>query len=766
MAIACSPAHAEGERRRIDLPASTLSHAIALLSREAGISIGTDGTLPHIRTGPVHGSMEPGAALKALLMGTGYHARQVGPTAWRIERDAPASALAPRQSGPKAKPPADGTGTPILVTATKRAARLMDLPMAASVVELGDRAELRPGAAVQTADVAAEVDGMTLTASGHGRNRLFLRGIADSAFNGESQSTVAVILDEARLTYAAPDPDIVLVDMERAEVLKGPQGALHGTGALGGIYHLVTRKADTDTASFSLSGGAEAMSGGDLGYDAAAVVNLPVSPGVAGARLVAYARRDAGWIDTGAREDSNSSQLLGARLALGVEAGGGWRLNLTGFGQWRESRDSQYVYQPGARTRPDQLAEPHDNDLRHVALNIARDGEGARIVLSSAMTWHDVNDVYDATQGAEGFGLADPLRLNLERTYRVWDNEVHASGDMGGIAWLAGISVIEARQYDLTLLTSATGQLSLDDDRRITTDLSAFGDLSVPLGSGLSLDAGARLFRSSLSETRTLPSGVLKSDLGRTGVTPAFALSWRPDGAHLAYLRYGSAIRQGGLDIDGIGEQARLKGDELATVEAGWRQQIGAKGTLDLGAYFTHWQDVQSDMLQPDGLIETANAGNAEIIGFEGSLALPLAGGWQVSAGASYQDARLVRNDLGIDVEDRRLPMAPEYTLRGSLGYSFAIGNAEASLRARLRYVGPARLSFDPAVDRPIGDYLESSLQARLDLGQVGFALDVDNPFGSGADLFAFGNPLRFGSLRQYTPQTPASVTLSAHCRF
>ncbi|WP_336980748.1 TonB-dependent receptor [Altererythrobacter fulvus] len=765
MAIAWSPASAEGERHRLDIPAATLGDAIALLSREAGISVGADGTLPHIRTRPVKGSLSPEAALKALLKGTGYHARQVGPTAWRIERDAPRVAPA-RQPAPRLTRAEDGVGAPIIVTATKRASRLLDLPMAASVVELGDGAAIPPGAGGQTADVASEIDGMTLTASGHGRNRLFLRGVSDSAFNGESQSTVAVVLDEARLTYAAPDPDILLVDMERAEVLKGPQGALYGTGALGGIYHLVTRKPDLDEASLSLSGGTEVLAGGGLGYDIAAVANLPLQPGVAGVRLVGYSRKDAGWIDTGSRKDSNSGRTLGARLGLAVDAGGGWQVDLTGFGQWREAQDSQYVYRPNARSRPAQLPEPHDNDLRHVSLKIAREGERASIVFSSAMTWHEVNDTYDATQGAAGFGLPDPLTLNMERTYRVWDNEARISGELGGVKWLAGLSALEARQHDIWFLASAADRLSIDDDRRITTDLSAFGDLSVPLGSGFAVDAGARLFHSSVSETRLLASGPQTSDLGRSGMTPAFALSWRPDSSHLAYLRYGSAIRQGGLDINGSGELDRLKGDELETFEAGWRQQIGGRGHLDLGAYFTRWQDVQSDMLQPDGLIETENAGNAEIIGFEGSLSLPLDAAWLLTAGGSYQDARLVRNDLGIALEDRRLPVVPEYTLRAALAYSFALGDAEASLRVRLRYVGPARLSFDPAVDRPIGNYLESGLQARIDLGRVDFSLDLDNLFASSADQFAFGNPLRFSAMRQYTPQAPTSLSLAAHCKF
>ncbi|WP_447412480.1 hypothetical protein, partial [Clostridium perfringens] len=73
-------------------------------------------------------------------------------------------------------------------------------------------------------DVALGLEGLSLTNLGPGRNRQFIRGVADSPFNGPSQSTVAVVLDEARITFDAPDPDLRLVDMERIELLKGPQG--------------------------------------------------------------------------------------------------------------------------------------------------------------------------------------------------------------------------------------------------------------------------------------------------------------------------------------------------------------------------------------------------------------------------------------------------------------------------------------------------------------------------------------------------------------
>ena len=746
---------------QIDIPAATLPEAIAELSRETGVSIGTEGRLPRLRTPAVHGRMSVGEALERLLAGTGYAARRAGPTAWQIAPSPAGQSTAP--SPPQAL--AETFGAPIIVTGAKRELPLLDLPMALSVVRFPDHRRFDPGTA--TASIAGETEGLALTALGPGRNRMFLRGVADSAFNGESQSTVAVVLDDARLTYAAPDPDIRLVDVEQIELLKGPQGSLYGMGALGGIYHIVSHAPDLDKTSLAASSGAEMVAGGEAGFSGSAVANLPLASGRAALRLVGYSAKEAGWVDTGTRQDSNSGRVLGTRARLGVDAGDGWRIDLTGFAQWLESRDSQYVYRQGARSRPAQLPEPHDNDLRHLSLRLGKRSGGLDFVLSSAMTWHEVGDTLDATVGADSFGLANPQLLEDARKYRVWDSEARLSGSAGRLEWLAGLSHIEARQADLWTLTSDTpATLTVDDDHRTTADSAAFGEVTLPVLDRVKLSLGARLFHSNVRETLILPSGPATHEDSRSGMTPSLALSWRPRAGRLLYLRYGSAFRHGGIDIAPSGAVETLKSDDLATIEAGWREEWASGTRLDLGTWYSWWEHLQSDMLQDNGLIETQNAGNATIVGIEASLDQPLAPGWNLQAGGTFTMAKLVRNMLGYELTDRHLPAVPEYTLRAALEHHFPIGSADASLRLQLRYLGPSHLSFDPALDRPMGKVLESRLEARAALGGFDFALAADNLFNRHADVFAFGNSLRFATLRQYTPQQPLTVSASILKRF
>ena len=647
------------------------------------------------------------------------------------------------------------------MTAAKQVQTLDSAPFAVTVVRPDERSA-DAQAALGSAWVASSVEGLALTGLGPGRNRMFVRGVADSPFNGANQSTVAILLDEARLTYAAPDPDIRLVDVDRVELLKGPQGSLYGTGALGGIYQIVTRKPDIDTASFAAESSVETVWHGGLGGTASAVVNVPLQQGTSALRVVGYGAIETGWIDTGARRDANQTRLWGARATLRSAIGKEWLADLTGFVQFLNSRDTQYVYAATARARPPQLPEPHDNDLRHAALRIERLGSPVRVHLTTAMTWHDVADKLDATFGALGFGLTDPGRLSDTRTYRLWDNELRFDGHWGKVHWLGGAAYLEATQRRDLLLTARSGPsaIALGREERLSSDAALFGQMSLPFGRGFEVTAGGRLFRSSTEVTQAGPATAGLDDRRRANVTPSASLAWQPRDGRLFFVRYGSAFRQGGLGA-GTAQPIVLEGDELRTIEAGWRETLGSRGHFDLGAYFSDWDNLQSDALGADGLVGTIDAGRARIVGAEASVDFRPVVGWRLQAGAIFQSALLIRNDLGIELDDRLLPVVPRYTLRGSLSHNWTLGATPLTAQADVRYVGPSRLSFDPALDRRAGNLLESRLFVSARLGGVELGVVTTNPLGLEANTFALGNPLRVIAARQYIPQKPRSIAVS-----
>ena len=756
-------------RYDIDITARTLREAIVELSGETGSSIGTDGALPDFRTPRIKGRMRVAEALARLLKDSGYRARQVGASAWRIERerrvDRPANRTAPSVQPP---PPAARSVArgPIIVTAAKSARDLQTLPLSLNSVDPAEDGPLLP--TVGTQWLAGGIEGLALTASGSGRNRMFLRGVADSPFNGESQSTVAVLVDDARVTFAAPDPDIRLVDIDRVEVLKGPQGSLYGIGALGGIYQIRTRRPELGRSSFEASAGVESVAGGGVGAGGTAIANLPLAQGSAAVRLVGYGMREAGWIDTGSRENGNSLRVSGARIGLGVEPSADWRFDLSGMMQRINSADSQYVFSPGARSRPPQLAERHDSDFTMVSLHTAGETDIGHLELDSAYTWHEVHETYDATVGAEVFGIADPRLLLDQRDYRVWDSEVRLNGSSGDSDWLLGLSHLTAWQELLTRLEagSIAQPAVLDDDRRKASETALLGNISMPLGARFRLELGARLFFGTIKDTRILAGVPVSRDRHQFGTTPSLSLAYEPRAGRNLFVHYGSAYRQGGVEISPGGELESFNGDELEALELGWREALPADGQVELNFYATLWNDMQADMLEADRLIETRNVGKGRILGVEASWKQRLGGNWAVAAGAAVTSARLIRNESGIDLEDTRLPVVPGFTVRASLTHGFTIGNADARVGFQLRYLGPARLSFEPALDRKMGDVLESRLTASAAFDGFELAFEIENLLGRADDTFAFGNQLRIFSGYQFTPLRPRTMSLSVSRRF
>lgn len=582
------------------------------------------------------------------------------------------------------------------------------------------------------------------------------------------------------MTYSAPDPDLRLVDVKRVEILKGPQGSLHGIGVLGGIYQIVTNPADISQASASVGMGLSLVSGGSLGESGSAVVNLPLVPDVAALRVVGFGSHKGGWVHTGARLDANSVGTYGGRVGVGVDLGSSWRLDVKGMAQRLKVADTQYVFSPDARRRDDQLPEPHVNELEHVALHLEGSLGAVDLVALTGHTWHHTSDELDASIGADAFGLANPSRFTDARKYRVWDSELHLSGRIGAFDWLAGISHIEARRsMDRHLFATApAGSLQIDAGYRTSIDSAAFGNLTFNIGSGFALQGGGRLFRVSIDDARTIAGSAHTLNVHKTGFTPEGALMWRPKNGRMLFVRYGSAFRLGGLEISSplfdedcveegdCGQVEATDGDDLKTIEAGWREQFRFGGSLDLSAYYTSWRNLQSNFLTDNGLTQNGTVGNARIVGSELAINLPL-GQWQLGLSGVFQDARLVDIAVSqIDAEHARLPVVPKYSGRMSLRRDFSLGEANGWLRATLRYVGPARLSFDPVLDRSMGNYVDAGFEGRITAGRFEFGIEIENIFANSGDTFPLGNQFRARSMRQYTPQIPTSAALNARVCF
>lgn len=751
---AALPALAQDRTYRIDIPAQALPDALALLTTQTGTSFAAEGPLPRTRVHALRASLTAEAAYARLLAGTGLAARRAGPKTFRLSA---AQAVTPPV------PMAFRPLRDIVVTARKVPEPLSEVPGPVSVhVPDGQRAS---GSDAGTAAVAGEIEGLVATNGGPGESRLFLRGVADSPFVGFGQSPVSIYLNEARVTYDAPDPDFRMVDVDRVEVLKGPQGPLYGTGALGGVYRVATAVPNLTELAGHAREGFSALPGHGIGASGEAAINLPLAPGRAGLRLVGYGSVEPGWInDARGNAEINQTVVRGARASLRVVPRQGWTLDLVGAGQDVHARDSQYVDRDREDlVRSDRLPEPRSNGVGVVS-GVLEGALGSR-TLTVATSYSAQRTVRsnDATAAAEAFGLAAPLEYVERRRYRVFDQEVRLSSQGGRTPWTIGASYLSSTSRARGVARSAgSPPTGLLDASREVTEAAIFADGSRALADRLRLGIGLRLFRSTATEDREDVSGADVRSKSFVGVSPSATLSWSPAADTLAYVRVASALRPGGLDPSNV-KTRRYDADELIAFEAGLRRHSpDGRLFVEIGTFRSIWSDIQSDYLLDNGLVATRNAGKASVLGADLAFRWRPTPDWSVVAGASGQHARLVRGVGGVDLErDPRLPTVPDVSAHLEIRRSLIVGAWRVASTVTGRYVGRSRLSFDQGLDRRMGGYAEVAAGVELRSGRFAIEASATNLLDARGDSLAFGNPFSVRIERQYTPIRPRALAIS-----
>lgn len=702
-------------------------------------------------------------ALARLLYGTGLVAVRVGPQAFRLQRVAPAPPRAPVRMLPTAAPPpaALEVQPDIIVTGQKRPQALGEIPMSITVLAMGDVTDrVAPG----SRDLALSVEGLALTNLGPGRNRQFIRGVADSPFIGPSQSTVAVQIDNARVTFDAPDPDLRLIDVARVEILKGPQGPLYGSGALGGIYHIVTRKPVLGDASGSVRLLGETVAHGSIGFGGEAVANLPIVRDTLAIRAAGYASRSGGWIDDlGRQANANVATIRGGRVALRWQPSDSWTIDLGGIVQNINVADSQYVTtSDDTLRRIAPIAEPVDNDFRGLTATIDGRAGPFRLVSATSYVDHRVNFTLDAGASVAALGVTAPALFRDNRAYTLLNQELRLSPANAG-RWVAGVSFLHATSHsDARLSDPLAAAVPIESLNRVVTEYAVFGEATVPLARRFDATAGLRVFRTMAENEAIERSGGASRSVGKTVLAPSLALSWAPRARTIVFLRYARSVRPGGLASGDASVARRYDADALGTIDLGMRHQpTGGRLSYTASIFHTRWDHIQSDYLLANGLVSTRNAGRARIIGAEASFDWAVTPSVRVEGGLSAQDGRLIRTEAGLALDDRRLPVTPDLAARLSIARSFDLAGWHASVSAQGNYIGRARLTFDPDVDRAMGRYATVASAASFARGPLTLSLRIDNLFDVRGDSFAFGNPFSIRTTDQYVPLRPRTVTLS-----
>ncbi len=769
-----APAQAR-DTRSFSVPGGSLSDALLAWAEQAGISIAiTDPGVGAVRTQGVFGRLEPTEALRRLLKGSGYDFVLVDARTVRLVRH-PAEAR-PRRAPvkpPRPAPVEDSVGADIVVTATKQHLGLGDYPASLSVVK-PEREELARAGARGTGYILGKLPELSSTNLGRGRNKIFIRGIADSSFNGTSQATISQYLGDMRLIYSAPDPDLAPYDIKQVEVLEGPQGTLYGAGTLGGIIRLVPNAPDLGETAVEASLGARLTQDGAPGGDGAVMGNVPLIADKLGLRAVVYRSVEGGYIDDTSRgvKDVNRNLVTGFRATLRWAPDAAWKVDATVVQQDLVSRDGQYTLKGDPDlTRSSAIAQPFDNDYRLVGLTVSRTwASGMELVSATGYAHQNIDTVFDAT------GAADTTAREYEEevAVRLISHETRLTGHWGrGGTWLAGVGFVHNVDHAERKLGDPDDLASLSDSSTATLDAAVFGEVGVPLLDRLMLTLGGRF-----SYVRQTSKFMDEEDLdyeperSQHRFLPSAALAWKPIAGALLYARYQQGYRPGGLQVTGSASDPsanRFVSDRIETFELGLRfgMEKAARLSGSVAGSIARWRDIQADLIDIDGLPYVANIGSGRVQNIAVSLAWHPIDALSLEAAGFIASSSLSDPAPGYDnIDDRDLPNIADQGWRVAARYSHDLDWATLSIDSALRYVGHSKLAVIAPFALSQGRYYDLTAGARLDFGRWGVSVDIDNALNDRGNTFAFGNPFTVAVGLQQTPMRPRSLRIGFDAAF
>jgi iron complex outermembrane receptor protein len=785
-------AQAASSEVRLRVARKPVRAALIDLALQAEVSLGGNLDACHGKSPAIAGLMSLETALSRMLAQSGCTFVILDRRTVLVRRARPPIAPAPpRAPQPPPPVPAAAEGDVALGEVVITAQRFPNLPGRTpyAISAVSGEAISRERAS-SLADIGSQVAGLTTTNLGPGRDKILLRGLSDGAFTGQTQSIVALYLDEVPITYNAPDPDLRLADIERVEVMRGPQGTLYGGGTIGGVVRLATRKPNLDDFSGQLLTGASITRRGGAGRELEGTINLPLLAGRVAMRAVGYRERSPGYIDNPAlgRKDVNVSDRNGGRLSLRAVLTPTWQVTAVMNHQSIRNHDTQYgVVRLGPLTRDNAVSEPHDNSFDQGSLTLTGEGRWGRFTGSVSDLGHDFTSRYDATAQATLFGLpAGPTAFDdARRTDLVVSEVTYATPTGRRFHGLVGafFSTTKTR-FDSALAPATTGAAPIYQEARVDDirEAAVYGEATWDLPWSLSATVGLRWFDYHYDiRSRVVQGGQTRAFTGQgdeDGASPKLLLSYAPKSSLLVYLQLSEGYRPGGFNTGGrIGQvfgsngapQRQYRADQL------WNHEVGVKLRafddrlqMRAAAFYAEWRSIQSDQYLSDGLAYTINVGDGDNGGLE------VEGTWRATDRLDLRFALLINNPrlsrLSLD------PTAVESTgLAGISGGSTSLAadyhrllpwGPALRLRAQVAHTSGARLGLDDATSRRMDSYATTATSAAIETERWTLTAYVENPFSSHANTFAFGNPFAPRTDQAITPLRPRTVGVRLQARF
>jgi outer membrane receptor protein involved in Fe transport len=719
----------EAQTKDFNVPAQSATTGIPEFARQAGIQILVSEPLVRgKRIAAVTGSHTIDEALAILLKGTGLTATSKDGTTYTVaaatkqstsfnptasggalaatEPTSNRGAAEPTSSGPAENPNAAAGATTglneIIVTAQKRTERLQDVPISVSVYT---QALMDAQGTRQIDDIARLTPGLTFFRGTINNNSessdIAIRGIDSTA----GAATTGIYVDDVpiqsrHLSFGTFNAYPQLFDIDRVEVLRGPQGTLFGSGSEGGTVRFITP--EPGLSQYSMYARSE------LGFtDGAAPVEEiglagggPVVNDELGFRASVSYRHEGGYVDRIdwhtqeiADKDSNAATTKTARLAFKWAANEHLTITPSIYYQYRYVGDatSWWSIQPGTPP-PDptggqftatlrngnEIAQPSTDEFTLSAVRVDWDFGSVRLVSSSSYYKRNQSAVSDYSSVDRAIFLGNPYPPQPVTAPGYWaDNQnnwteevrLESNDAASRISWTTGVFYQNAKEntienvYDPALLMEigqpvADGYIYKQDPfSSVDKQVALFGQADLKATDHLKFTLGLRVSQAKF-EGQAFYSGFVvgppvSSSVSITEhpITPKFGATYQFDPDNLLYATVAKGYRIGGANPD-IGQFCNFTPYGLTNVppqyssDTVWSYELGTKNTwddrrllLDASVYFIKWNNIQQNVALQCGFQFTENLGAANSKGFDVQTQFKVSDALTVGGTFGYTDA-------------------------------------------------------------------------------------------------------------------------------
>jgi iron complex outermembrane receptor protein len=583
---------------------------------------------------------------------------------------------------------ADGRDTDnlqeIIVTAQRRQERLQDVPISIAVLS---GADIDQSSVVSVTDALNQIPGVVATPQAQGGGtQITIRGVGASGPIANGSSPIGYYLDSVPfgLAQSAVEPDENAYDLQRIEVLRGPQGTLYGAGGENGVVRVLTNDADMNNFEFKFRTMVSTTDTGGGNYRDDMAVNVPLIDGVLAIRAVLGYEDQSGWIDSPDANHINDAALRTYRVKINAQPTSDLSIGASvwsshdNYGAPSTATDNERI--------PALLPQPQYTDYDAYGLKIGYNFSD--FTLSSQSSYLDyINGGYlDFTP----LGVPAVLFTGIDSKVISQEFILNSKADSAW-KWTAGAIYRDASdQFYQTLGSFFAAPIDYTEASKSSAVFGEFGRRF--FNDQLEWTLGLRYFHDEASSRENIQDeGLVGVPLYHAtdtynAVTPRAVLTWYPNSDLTTYISYSQGFRSGFPQNSNTLESApywpTLKPDKL------YNYEIGAKGdfldkrvSLDSALYYIDWRDVQQTLQVPigNGVYGAAPINGQGASGLGVDLAVttrPVEGldigmnfGWNnlTLNSAIYAGSILIFN------KGDRLNFSPEFSAGGFANYSFPI---------------------------------------------------------------------------------------------